>query len=203
MDVSPVTQPSLLLRVRDPKDSAAWTRFVDVYTPLVFNFCRKRGLQAADAADVSQDVMRAVAGAISRFDYDREKGGFRDWLFRVTRNKLTDFTRRRPRQPAGSGETAVHELLEAQPSPEPEEDDWERQWQQRVFEYACAQVKDEFEERTWRAFWSSAVDNREVKDIAAELGMTAGAVYVAKSRVLARLRRAVEEIDERAVGQWE
>ena len=203
MDVSPVTQPSLLLRVRDPKDAQAWTRFVDVYTPLVFNFCRKRGLQAADAADVSQDVMRAVSGAIARFDYDREKGSFRDWLFRVTRNKLTDFTRRRPRQAAGSGETAVLDLLESQPAATPDEDAWERQWKQRVFEYACEQVKGEFEERTWRAFWASAVEDRDVKAIAAELGMTAGAVYVAKSRVLSRIRRAVEEIDERAVGQWE
>src|SRR5215212_12089311 len=102
MNESPVTRPSLLLRVRNPRDSRAWSSFVELYTPVVFNFCRNRGLQAADAADVAQEVMRSIAGAIGRFDYDPDKGSFRDWIFRVTRNKLTDFTRRRPRQAVGS-----------------------------------------------------------------------------------------------------
>ena len=199
MNESPVTRPSLLLRVRNPRDSQAWSSFVELYTPVVFNFCRSRGLQAADAADVAQEVMRSIAGAIGRFDYDPDKGSFRDWLFRVTRNKLTDFTRRRPRQAVGSGETAVRDLLEAQPAPAEEEEDWREQWRKRVLRWAVEQVRGAFEERTWKAFWSTAVENRDVKEVAAELGMSPGAVYIAKSRVVAGLRRAVEEIDEDAV----
>jgi RNA polymerase sigma factor (sigma-70 family) len=199
MNESPVTRPSLLLRVRNPRDSQAWSSFVELYTPVVFNFCRSRGLQAADAADVAQEVMRSIAGAIGRFEYDPDKGSFRDWLFRVTRNKLTDFTRRRPRQAVGSGESAVRDLLEAQPAPAEEEEDWQEQWRKRVLRWAVEQVRGAFEERTWKAFWATAVENRDVKEVAAELGMSPGAVYIAKSRVVAGLRRAVEGIDEDAV----
>jgi RNA polymerase sigma-70 factor (ECF subfamily) len=84
---SPTTRPSLLVRIRDPQDSQAWTQFVEVYAPLVYGFARKHGLQDADAADVTQDVLRAVAGAAGRLEYDPQRGSFRGWLLTIVRNK--------------------------------------------------------------------------------------------------------------------
>ena len=90
MPRSPETRPSLLLRIRDAQDHAAWVEFVEVYAPLVHAYARTRGLQDADAADVTQDVLQAVANHAERFDYDPSRGSFRGWLFRITLNKLRD-----------------------------------------------------------------------------------------------------------------
>jgi RNA polymerase sigma-70 factor (ECF subfamily) len=195
VDESLVTRPTLLVRVRDTSDQTAWARFVDAYTPMVFGFCRKRGLQPADAADVAQDVMRAVAAALPNFRYEPERGRFRDWLFRVTRSKLSSFTRARARQPVGSGETAVHEVLQAQPDADGREA-WERDWQRHVFDWAASVVREECEPATWQAFWATAVEGRAAKEVAEELGMTTGAVYVARCRVLSRIRAAVGQVDD-------
>jgi RNA polymerase sigma-70 factor (ECF subfamily) len=197
-DGSLVTRPSLLLRVRDSQDRDAWNHFVEAYTPLVFNFCRSRGLQSADAADVAQDVMTSAASALPRFEYEPGRGRFRDWLYRVTRSKVANFHRRRGREPAGSGETDVHDMLQSQPDPADDAaaGEWERSWQQHVFDRAAAQVRDEFQPATWKAFWATAVENRPPQEVAAELGLSTGAVYIAKSRVLSRLREIVGQIDE-------
>jgi RNA polymerase sigma-70 factor (ECF subfamily) len=185
------TRPSLLLKVRDARDSAAWERFVNAYTPIVFGFCRKRGLQAADASDVAQDVLQSVAQHVPNFDYDPRKGRFRDWLFRVTRNKVTDFHRRRKNEAAGSGMTEVHRRIEAQPAVADDDADWDAEWQRYAFERAAAEVRAEFADATWKAFWATAVEGRDVKAVASELGISSGAVYIAKSRVTARIKAAV------------
>src|SRR5437016_12581192 len=117
MDESPLTRPSLLVRLRDPRDWQAWGQFVDAYAPLVYGFARKHGLQDADAADLTQDVLRAVAGAIGKLNYDPRRGSFRGWFFTVVRNKLRNFLSASKRQDQGSGDTGVQNRLEAQPSP--------------------------------------------------------------------------------------
>jgi len=194
------TRPSLLVRVRDAGDHAAWGRFVEVYTPLVYSFCRKRGLQAADAADVAQDVMKAVAASLPRFVYEPQRGRFRDWLFRVTRSKLSNFHHSRQRHPIGTGETGVHALLSEQPDPSPadpgEAENWQQAWRQQTFDWAVGVIRDEFQAGTWKAFWETAVEGRAVKEVGEELGMSVGAVYIARSRVLARLRDAVGQVDD-------
>ena len=193
------TQPSLLLRIRDPRDAQAWARFVELYTPFLYGVCKQQGLQAADAADVTQEVMRTLASAIPRFRYDPGRGAFRNWLFTVARSRINDFFRARRRQPVGTGESAVHELLEGQPDGAAGDDDWEQSWRQHVLAWAAERVRAEFEPGTWRAFWATAVEGRAVREVAAELGLSAGAVYIARSRVTARLRSVVEEADEYAV----
>ena len=198
MDGCPSTQPSLLLRIKDPADAGAWSRFVDVYTPFIYGVLKRRGLQPADAADVAQEVMQTVAQGISRFQYDAERGSFRGWLFSVARSRLNDHYRSRQRQPVGTGQTEVHELLTAQPDDVDGDADWARSWQQHLFDLAAARVKDQFEPATWKAFWSTAVDGKPVADVARELGITPGAVYIARSRVTAKLRKIVEEIDDAA-----
>ena len=113
MSDPPPTRPSLLARIRDPRDGVAWGEFVDIYGPLVYDYGRRRGLQDADAADLTQDVLRAVAAAADRFAYDPARGAFRSWLFTVTRTKLLDSVRRRRPGDRGTGDTDVHKHLEA------------------------------------------------------------------------------------------
>jgi RNA polymerase sigma factor (sigma-70 family) len=195
MNAAPVTRPSLLLRLRDPADERAWQQFVDIYTPLVFGFVRRRGLQDADAADVAQEVMQAVARSIGSFGYQPEKGSFRSWLYTVTRSRLNNFLKRQQRQPRGTGDTAVHEALEALPCPESDER-WDCEFHQRLLDWACAQVRCEFQPTTWQAFRLTAMEGKSPKDAAVTLGSSVGAVYIARSRVTARIREKVREASD-------
>src|SRR5689334_17260768 len=118
MGDSPLTRPSLLVRIRDPRDNQAWSQFVEIYAPLIYGFARKHGLQDADAADLTQEVLRAVAQTIRGLDYDPNRGSFRGWLFTVVRNKLRNFVSRRRSYDQGTGDTDAQNLLKEQPAPE-------------------------------------------------------------------------------------
>src|SRR5262245_51821201 len=194
VDDSPLTRASLLVQIRDGSNHAAWREFVQLYSPVVYGFARKRGLQDADAADLMQDVMRSVSSAIGRLDYDRRQGTFRGWLFTITRNKVFNFLTARRGRPQGSGDTATNRLLETQPEANDGVDDWETEYQRRLASLAMEQVKPEFQATTWRAFWLTAVEGQPAAEAAQQTGLSPGAVYVAKSRVLARLKQEVESL---------
>src|SRR6516162_4084704 len=195
MTMEPTTRRSLVLRLRNLNDEAAWAEFVQIYEPLIYRLARGKGLQDADAQDLCQEVFRGVAGAIDRWDPDPAKGSFRGWLFRIARNLLVNFLARQPRGGRGSGRTSVQELLEAQPANDSQaEADFVAEFKRRAFRWAAERVKDEFTESTWRAFWRTGVDGQPVALVAKELGMSPGAIYVARSRVLARLRERVQEL---------
>lgn len=195
--MEPITRRSLVLRLCNLDDQAAWAEFVDVYEPLVYRLARAQGLQDADARDLCQEVFRAVAAAVPRWDPDPAKGTFRGWLFRIARNLLVKSLARQRRQPRGTGRTSVQELLEAQPAADPQaeaEAEVAAAFQRRAFRWAAEQVQQEFAASTWQAFWQTGVQNRPVAAVAQELGLSVGAVYVARSRVLARLRARVEQL---------
>ena len=187
------TRSSLLLRLRSTGDRRAWQEFVEIYTPLVFGFVRKRGLQEADAADVAQEVMRAVARAMPDFDYHRDLGGFRAWLFRVTRNKFNDFLEHRRRVPSADGGSGGQRLLETLPC-SPSEPDWDADYRRRLFEWATARVRGEVQDATWQAFWRTAMEDQPARLVSCQLGLSPGAVYVARCRVTARLRELVASV---------
>ena len=107
MDEPPSTRASLLVRLRDPRDERAWSEFVDIYNPLVYRLARRRGLQHADVINLAQEVYRAVASAIDRFDTDPARGAFRSWLSRIARNLTINALAARDRQVRGTGATAV------------------------------------------------------------------------------------------------
>ena len=195
MGESPATRPSLLVRIRDAADQRAWSQFVAVYGPLIYGFGRKHGLQDADAADLTQEVMRAVARAARRLEYDPGKGSFRGWLFTVVRNELRSFLAGRRRQAQGSGDTAVQGLLQEQPAPEDEERLWELEHRTRLFQWAAEQVRGEVQEATWRAFQMTAVEGKSGQEAAAALGLSVAAVYLAKSRVMARLKEHIGRLE--------
>jgi RNA polymerase sigma-70 factor (ECF subfamily) len=188
--------PSLLLRLRDPADGQAWTRFVQVYTPLIYGHCVKRGLQPEDAADVAQDVMKSVAAAMPRFNYDRARGTFRGWLLTVTRNRLEVHRDRARRETRVTGGTDVQELIASAPDPRAENREWEHEHRLHLFRWAIGFARAQFVTSTWNAFWQTAVENRPIELVARDLRMTPGAVYIARCRVTSRLRELIESVAE-------
>ena len=193
MTGSSPTRSSLLMRIRDPRDGVAWAEFVDIYGPLVYDYGRRRGLQDADAADLTQDVLRAVAAAAGRFAYDPARGAFRSWFFTVTRRKLLDTARRRRPGDRGSGDTDVQKRLEEEEDVRSDGgDEWDQAFRQRPLDWASGLIRGEFRPATWRAFWLCAVEGCAPREASASLGMSVGAVYAAKCRVLARLREEIE-----------
>lgn len=196
MNKSPTTRPSLVIRIRDPHDKRAWSEFVEIYEPLVYRIVRKKGFQDADANELTQQVLMAVASAVDRFEPDPEKGSFRGWLFRIARNLMINFVARERRHPLASGDTAVQRLLEELPSRSLHSAEFDEEYSLQVFEWAAEQVKKELRPATWSAFWLTSVEGRCVSEVADELGMTRGAVYVARSRTMARLRGKIEALED-------
>src|SRR5271166_1388379 len=142
MTDSPATRQSLLVRLKDPKDGQAWSEFVAIYAPLIDRLARAKGFQEADAADLAQDVFRAVAGAIERWDPDPARGSFRGWLFRIARNLLVNFLARQPRGGRGTGRTSIQELLEAQPADDSHaQAEFAAEFKRRAFRWAAERIK--------------------------------------------------------------
>ena len=195
MDEQPRTRPSLLVRIRDACNSDAWSEFVAIYSPLVYRYSRRRGLQSTDAADVTQEVFRAIARSIRRFEYDPGRGRFRAWLITVTRSKLRDFLARREGEAQGAGGTAAQGRLEAVASLDDEEAFIEGEYRRCLFDWAAKEIRGEFEDTTWQAFWQTNVEGRPTHEAAASLGISAGAVYIARSRVLARLKQRISQVE--------
>jgi RNA polymerase sigma-70 factor (ECF subfamily) len=191
------TSRSLLARVR-ADEPEAWDRLVHLYAPLVLHWCRGQGLHGADAADVFQDVFRAVVAHVGRFRKERDGDTFRGWLRRITQNKVRDHYRRLGREARGAGGSSARDQLAQLPAPAPVEDELELSGgaEQGLFARALELIRGEFEERTWAAFWRTAVDGRAAADVGAELTMSPGAVRVAKSRVLHRLREELGDLSE-------
>ena len=197
MGESPQTQPSLLVRIADARDSQAWAQFVDIYAPLVYGFARKQGLQDADAADLTQEVLRAVSRAVGRLRYDPRRGSFRGWLFTIVRNKLRTFRARQARQCQASGDSSAQARLEAEPDRrETQAARWDQEYEERLFLWAAEEVRGGFQDSTWRAFWQTAVEGQTPGQAAEALGISVGAVYIARSRVLARLKEQIQQLLE-------
>jgi RNA polymerase sigma-70 factor (ECF subfamily) len=186
-----------LIRRAAANDPAAWQRLSQVYGPLVYQWCRHCGLQPDDAADVVQEVFRALARSLGTFRSNQSGDSFRAWLWTITRNKLRDHHRSRQRRPqAIGGSTARHEI-EQLPDQAPEESDDanRRQVHSELAQRALNLMQHDFEERTWQAFWKTAVEQKTAPQAAEELGTTVAAVYMAKSRVLRRLREELDGLD--------
>ena len=202
MAEAPLTRATLLIRLKDIDDAEAWSEFVQLYGPVVYGFARKRGLQDSDAADMVQEVLRSVARNAHRMEYDPKRGTFRGWLYTVTRNKIYNFLSAQKRQQRGAGDVSSQERLEAVADPKNDtEAVWELEYQRRLSSKAMDRVKHEFQPATWQAFWGTAVEGRAATEVGESLKMTSGAVYVAKSRVLARLRDEVQKLMAEAE-QW-
>lgn len=189
------TRPSLLLRVRDARDEAAWSQFVGIYTPLIFGFCRGRGLTEADASDVAQEVLKAVALALPKFEYDPARSSFRNWLFTVVRSKLNNHLNAQARRPVPAGETTLQQFAELTPD-SAAEDVWRREYQSHLVRWAADQIRSEFKDATWDGFWRTAILGEDTDAVARELGVSINALYIARSRVTGRLKQKIDELGD-------
>ena len=198
MSSTPETRPSLLLRVRDPADQAAWLEFVEIYRPVILRLAMKKGLQAADAEDVAQEVLTAVAKAIEQREHDPKRAKFRTWLHRVANNAILDaLTRGKPDR--GSGNSALQAVLDQRETRSgPDSDLLRLEYRREVFRWAARHVQKEFRRDTWDAFWLTAIEGRSIAAVAKELAKDSGAIYAARSRIIRRIQEKVTEYEELA-----
>ena len=192
---SSATSRSLLDRVR-ADDAGAWERLVTLYAPLVLHWCRRCGLREPDTADVFQEVFQAVASHIAGFHKDSAGGTFRGWLRTITRNKAYDLFRRRGREPEGVGGSDALKRLDCVAAPDlsAEDSSAEEAAEVGLVRRVMELIRGEFEERTWQAFWRTTVEGQPTREAAESLGMSPGAVRVARSRVLHRLRAELGDL---------
>jgi RNA polymerase sigma-70 factor (ECF subfamily) len=181
------TSVSLLQRLRQPAEQDAWGRFVQLYSPLLYYWAHHLGLNEPDAADLVQDVFTTLVQKLPEFCYEPGKS-FRGWLRTVTLNKWRDRSRRRAAGPGYEGPGALDGLAA-------DEDSGafgESEYRQHLVSRAVQLMQAEFSPKTWKACWEHVVACRPAAEVAAELGISVGSVYVAKSRVLSRLRQELE-----------
>ncbi|MCA9201911.1 MAG: sigma-70 family RNA polymerase sigma factor [Planctomycetales bacterium] len=187
----PSTRITLLRKVKDASDDHAWRQFVDQYTPLVFRYCRQRGLQDADACDVTQNVFMAVARAMDRFDYDSSRGRFRSWLGKVTVREIYRFLLRAKRTAPICGVGTGQRLDEVSGELE---SDWQAHYNRHIYGLALKRIQPTFDAKVWQAFELTWLQDRKPSEAAELLKREPQWVYQAKFRVLRHLRDVVQEL---------
>jgi RNA polymerase sigma-70 factor (ECF subfamily) len=180
------TPVSLLERLRQPDKRDAWDRFVKLYTPLLYYWARRAGLDEPDAADLVQEVFAVLVKTLPEFRYDPCRS-FRSWLRTITLNKWRERQRR-----VGTRREEGNEDLSGLAGEDPAEALWEAEYRQHLVQRALEVMQSEFQPATWKACWSMVVEDRPATDVAAELGLSPGAVRSAKFRVLTRLREELQ-----------
>jgi RNA polymerase sigma-70 factor (ECF subfamily) len=191
-DVQPTTRPSLLCRLRSTRDEEAWQTFVAIYAPLVHGSCRRRGLQHVDAEDVTQRVFTRILAAIQSFEYQPERGRFRDWLGTIVHNEIRRFARDK-RTVTETDLSPTGTILEGQEA-RVEDSAWTEEFNAHLLRTALDRARPHFAEQTWRAFELVWLDHHPAPQVAETLALTLDSIYVAKFRVLQRLAQEVQEL---------
>jgi RNA polymerase sigma factor (sigma-70 family) len=198
----PETRASLILRLPSTDDAVAWQEFASIYEPFVYRFARRGGLQDADARELVQNVMVSVARAVGRWKPDRARGRFRTWLFRIARNQLLDVLARRRGTAAedfqsGSSAATGSLLDQLAARDHAAESLLQLEHRRELFHWAAERVRGTVRDATWQAFWMTSIEERTPEAVASILGLTTGAVYIARSRVLCRLQAEVRKWEDR------
>jgi RNA polymerase sigma-70 factor (ECF subfamily) len=183
------TRATLLQRVRDPHDRAAWNEFFELYAPLLEGYARARGLARSDAEEVRDQCLEVLARKLPTFEYERARGSFQAWLHGIARGKVIDLLRA---QKVRACESVALERLDAQ-EPGPDEH-WEREWRAEHLRYALAAVRRDEPEDRYRAFELLLVDGLSVAEVAAETGLRAPQIYKLKAALLRKVRAALERL---------
>lgn len=192
MHTSPETRESLIARIKDPADAAAWGEFVAIYEPVIYRMARRR-MQHADAQDVVQKVLFAVSQSVGRWLPGKGQPPFRAWLATISRNAILNAVTRRPPDP-GNGSTSIVELLHQQAAVDPQTtSELLLETRRETLRWAARQIRAEFSENTWQLFWETAVLGRSASDVADAMQRTVGAVYMARFKVMQRLKEKIRD----------
>jgi len=179
------------LRLKGERNDHAWAEFVSVYEPFLRRLVARQGVPERHVPDVTQQVLLAIARSVEGWQDDGQSASFRRWLKRVARNVVSRFMSRERREAGGQGGTDLLELLGNVPEVT---DEKARKYMHELVVWATEQVRGEFRETSWKAFWGTLVDGRSVAEVAAELGVTPGGIYMSRSRITARIRAKVKEV---------
>lgn len=189
---NPDTRASLIARICDASDDDAWTEFVQIYQPVVQRFIQKHGLQYADAAEVTQEVLSRVAKSIETWDGSQQKSTFRGWLYRITRNQAIDFLRKKKiEQSKNAGqECGLSQFAEPTST---ESSQFQVEFEKQLFHWAAEKLKPSFKPVNWQAFWMSTVEGMSIESVAEKLKIDFGKIYVARSRIMTRLSKLIQD----------
>lgn len=194
--INELTRASLILRLQDAEDIAAWNEFAEIYGPVVFNVVTSRGFQIADAENLVQEVFMAVSNSISKWLQREDRGSFRAWLLRIARNASVDMiTQRATRSLVGNGNEA-HDSLANIPAPSELSSALDLEYERMVFQWAAERVRKVVSEHTWQAFWLTSIEEMSIQDAAVKLNTRPGNIYFARSRVMARIKELVQQYQE-------
>jgi len=191
------TRASLILRLQDAEDLAAWNEFASIYGPVIFNVATSRGFQAADADNLVQEVFMAVAGAVSNWLERDDRSSFRAWLLRISRNAAVDMITQKATRSLGRDGSEAQIHLANLPAPPHLSSALDLEYERIVFKWASARVRESVAEHTWQAFWLTAIEGLSVEAAAAKLDTRPGNIYFARSRVMARIKELVQQYQDR------
>jgi RNA polymerase sigma factor (sigma-70 family) len=191
------TSASLLQRLRQQPDGDAWGRLVSIYTPLLHQWLGRYGLQASDVDDLIQEVLAVVVREMPQFEHNRRQGAFRRWLKTILVNRLRGFWRARQSRPLATGDSNLGPILDQLEDPQSGLSQlWDKEHDRHVMARLLEQIEPEVTPGTWQAFRRVVLDGKDEETVAGELGISVNAVFIAKSRVLARLRRESQDLLE-------
>jgi RNA polymerase sigma-70 factor (ECF subfamily) len=191
----PETRPSLILRIQGPRNELAWSEFVATYEPFLQHLIARQGVPPGHVADVTQQVLAAIARSVEQWQDDGGQASFRRWLNRVSKNLVIKFMNRERRQVGGRGGTDFWEQLQQVTDTASAEAE-DGRYEYELVVWAAQQVRSEFRETSWRAFWATLIEGRSVNAVAAELNVTPGSIYMSRSRIMARIQAKLGELTD-------
>lgn len=192
--VWPDTRHTLMARLKDPTDQESWEAFIAIYEPLILRYALQRGLQHADAADISQRVLWSVARAADSWSVGGEYGSFRGWLAKVTRNAVINLLERDTKHRGTGGSLPLDQLFQIPDNLDDSMTIWNREHELQVFRLAAARVKTRFHDDSWTLFWRTTAGAESIETVASDLGKSLGAAYAIRSRIMAAIRAAAQAI---------
>ena len=188
----PETRPSLIVKLQGQRNELAWAEFVAVYESFLRRLIQRQGVPERHVADVTQQVLAAIAHSVSQWQDDGNPGSFRRWASRVARHVVIKFMTRERRQIGGQGGTELVELLHQVPDDTDEKQN--QRYEHELIIWAAEQVRAEFRPTSWQAFWATLVEGRPVAEVAGELKVSAGSIYMSRSRIMARIQAKIVDV---------